>query len=280
MTTIFNYFNYHEFLKDWFRTQKELRSGVTLQSITDAVGIKSKSYLHRITRGTARLSEKSLPALCRALKLNQGESDYLSLLVQFKHSKSDNEKNGLLVQIQALANSDAFELEQKKYIYFSKWYIPAIRELVTCLEFGENYQRLGRALTPVISVKEAKEAIQLLLELDLIEKEGVLYRQKQNIVIAKSDIDFLALRNYQKSLIDLGYQSIDRFTPNQRETLSICAGVSKDGYAQLSFALKEFQKRVVEILNQTDTVELTCQINTQVFPVSKIISQKGIDYES
>ncbi len=280
MKNIFNYFNYHEFFQDWFLFQKEIKSKINLQTISDRLGLKSKSYLHRIVQGKARLSLTTLPKLCTAIKLNQAESDYLLLLVQFKHSKSDDEKNGLLVKIQALANTEAFELEQKKYIYFSKWYIPAIREVVSTLEFGENFQKLGRALTPVISAKEAKEAVHLLIDLKLIEQSGARYRQCQKIVLAKSDIDFLALRTYQKSMIELASKSIDQFSPQNRETLSISAGLSLDAYAQLTFAVQEFQKKVLTIVNQSSSVEIACQINTQIFPLSKSITPKGVSYDS
>ncbi len=279
MTRIYNYFDYREFLSEWFQEQKKSGSNVSYQSVSEKAGFSSKSYLHRIVTGKAPLSMKSSTPLGVALKLSPEECAYLRLLIQFKHAKKDAERIDLLKEIERFADTRAYALEKKKFEYFSKWYIPVIREVVTTFDFADDYQKLGRSLNPVISAKEARTAIQFLLELNLIVKDKNRYVQTEKFIMAQDDVASLALRSYQRTMIEMGRDAIERFDKDSRNVLSVTAGISQEGYAVLNAAVEEFQKKVLDIVNQHTSVELSCQINTQIFPLTKNFDSEGVRYE-
>ncbi len=58
-------------------------------------------------------------------------------------------------------------IEKKSYEYFSKWYNPAIREIV--MFGGRNYtpEQIASSLNPKITPREAERALKLLMELGL-----------------------------------------------------------------------------------------------------------------
>ncbi|MGL1937018.1 MAG: TIGR02147 family protein [Fibrobacterales bacterium] len=279
MTTLYNYFDYREFLNAWFHEHKKVGAKVSLQSISEKAGFSSKSYLHRIITGKAPLSLKSSTSLGEALELSSDEITYFKLLIQFKHAKNDFERMQFLQEIEHRANTQAYTLEKRKFDYFSKWYIPVVREVATTMDFQDDYQKLGRTLTPVISAKEAREAIQTLLELKLLSKEENRYIQTDAFITAQDDLASLALRSHQRTMIEMGRDAIERFDKEERNVLSITAGISKEGYTALNKATEEFQKKVLNIVNQHPSIELSCQLNTQLFPLTKHFDSKGVHYE-
>ncbi|MGL1904111.1 MAG: TIGR02147 family protein [Fibrobacterales bacterium] len=279
MTTIYNYFDYRDFLNAWLLEYKQTGAKISLQSISEKAGFSSKSYLHRIVTGKAPLSLKSSTSLGKALELSPDEISYLQLLIQFKHAKHDGARMQFLQEIEHRANTQAYALEKRKFDYFSKWYIPVIREVATTINFEDNYQKLGRTLTPVISAKEAREAIQTLLDLNLLSKEENKYIQTDTFISAQDDRASLALRSYQRTMIEMGRDAIERFEKENRNIHSITAGISKEGYAALNKATEEFHKKILNIVNQHSSVELSCQINTQLFPLTKNFDSKGVHYE-
>ena len=76
----------------------------------------------------------------------------------------------------------AFAAQQTGYEYFSNWYHPVIRELVTMRDFNGDSKSLARMIRPPITVKQAQESVKLLLKLGLIEKQAAnRYRHSSGI---------------------------------------------------------------------------------------------------
>ncbi len=266
---LFNYLDYHTFLQDWYKHTKTHNHSVTYQKLAQTVGINSKSYLSRVFTGKAKLSHKSLNTLLPILKLTNEENEYLQQLITFKHSVSDTEKEEALIAIEQLANPKVLQLTHKKFSYLKSWYHPVIRELICMPGMHENYQKLGRMLTPPITAKEAHDSVTLLLNLNLIEKTKTGFTQTGKVIVASNDKDLLALRSHQKQMIEFGKQALGRFTPSERNIMSGTAGVSNSGYDELNEAVNEFQQKVSDILNKQQKIEQVFQVNIQLFPLSK-----------
>ncbi len=273
--TIFNYLDYHEFLRDWFGQAKKQCIGVTYQSLADSADIGSKSYLCRVFTGKGKLSHKSAVKIIRLLNLKGDEIIYFNHLISLKHAKSDTEKNSAIKSIDELINPEALELERKKFVYFKDWYHPVIRELVCTTEFNENFQKLGRMIVPNITAGEAHASVRLLMKLNLIEKREQQYTQTGKVLTAEHENDFVALRNYQKQMFDMGLKAMSTFKPSERSIITMTAGVSHIGYQEITDAIQEFQETITDILQRQQEVERACQLNIQLFPLSKDISKRS-----
>lgn len=273
---ILSYTDYQAYLQDWYQNEKKLDRAFSYRSFSKKVGLKSSSFSQRVFTGESALPRKSIDLFSKAMNHTLDETEYLKLLVSFKHAKKDTEKHRCLRKIQATTDSDTIKLDIKRYEYFSTWYHPIIREIVTAIDFDKDYLKLGRILQPQISAKQAHESVKLLIELGLIERQGHKYQSLQNTIIAKEDTDKLALRNYQKAFIDLGRDSMDRFPKEERNVFTISAGVSEKTAEDINRLVIEFQKKILTCLNRVQTIEVTRQINVQIFPVStKLTSQGG-----
>src|SRR5262249_59719825 len=109
----------------------------------------------------------------RACRLNEESTEYFKLLVAFNQASDDAERNPLHERLSRFArfrSAQPLELAQKEY--HSSWFIPAIRELVTCPGFVEDAAWIAVNLEPNITEREAAHALDVLQRLGLLERDG------------------------------------------------------------------------------------------------------------
>ena len=273
--SIFDYTDYQEFLKDWYKAQKQEATSLSYQRISDIAGFKSKSYVQRVINGDASLSKKSVGVFAHILNLSVEESEYFEYLVLYKHAKKYKEKYVALRKIQERSYKLTQTLESKRFEYFNTWYHPVVREVCTSVRFDEDYLKLGRLLQPQITAKEAHDSVKLLLELGLIKKYQEGYLSEQSTVIAQQESEYLALRNYQKQLIYLASEAMDNIEPEERNIITITAGLSHQSISLINGIINNAQHQVVNIINEDQDSDKIMQINLQLFPLSKDVSEKS-----
>ena len=265
---IFDYLDYQAYLQDWFKWKKSKQKSFSYQKISEIAGFQSRSYAQRVITGAVNLSPKSASVFSNIIGHDEKEAEYFKNLVAYKNSKQNKEKFRALRKIQQNSSKYNLTLEAKRFEYFNTWYHPVIRELVTAVDFDNDYQKLGRMLAPKISARDAHKSVDLLIDLGLIKKLGKKYVIEQNVITAQQQSDFLALRNYQQQLIQLGAEAIDRFEANDRNIVTITAGVSLDNRDRVHKLVTEFTHKLIDVFNEEQEVETTIQLNMQAFPLS------------
>ena len=173
MTNIFTYLSFRAFLKDAFEYLKANRRGFSHRSFAKTAGFSSSNYIMLVIQGKRNLSSDGIQKIAKALKLKKGETEFFENLVRFDQATSDTEKNFYYSKIAANKKyAEARTLEKGEYEYYSKWYVPAIREMVLLKNFKEDPEWIASTLTPQITPKEAEAALKLLFDLNMISKSG------------------------------------------------------------------------------------------------------------
>lgn len=269
MINIYKYTDYKNFLKDYYNEQKINVPVFSYQYMADHCGFNSKTYIFKVIKGQKALTAKSALKIASFMKLSKKETEYFENIVMFTNSKSVEEKDYYFNKIQSLnKKSSSVKLRQDQYDYFSKWYNIALREVVTLIDWNNDYTKLANSLTPSISVKEAKKAVELLKDLNLIQvdKDGRYYHTNQAITTGK-DIVSLAVNNFQKKNLELAKESIDRFKRELRDISTLTISISEEGIEQVRKEIAECRKRIVELVNKEEVVDRVYQINFQSFPI-------------
>src|SRR3990167_6305238 len=85
------------------------------------------------------------------------------------------------------------------FVYYSRWYYAAIRELVLLPDFKEDAEWIAHKLSPSITAKEAAIALELLQKLGFLArgKDGKLAQSEKNITTAREVLS-LAVSNFQR----------------------------------------------------------------------------------
>ena len=178
MPNIYNYLNYREWLLDFYREKKAAKSSYSYMLFATAAGFKSKSFLADVIEGKKNLSAESIFALSTVLCLSEIEFTYFKNLVAFNQAKTHVQKDHffkLLVESNRLVQSKL--VLSDKYAFYSEWYHNTIRELVTILDFKDNFALLARHVKPQITPRKARQSVELLQKLGFIIKKGDRYEQ-------------------------------------------------------------------------------------------------------
>ncbi len=275
---IYNYFDYREYLQDIFDIYKKNQKGFSYRSFAKDSGIKSQTYMMRIIKGERHLSQNYIPNICAFFKLNPQEEKYFKVLVAFINTKDPNEKENHLKQILALRYSkDECRIEDKKLNFFKRWYYPIIREIVTIVDFNDDYNFLARLCKPRITSVQAQGAVNYLLQNDFIKKgpDGS-YSQTDQIITTGAEVNSTILRKYYRKIMSHFMDSIDTEKREDRDISSLTLSVSENLFRHIKKEIQDFRKKLLTMAkDDEENPERVCLVGMQVIPRTKRIKNNN-----
>lgn len=275
MADIFKYLDYRKFLKDTFDEKKGEGRGFSHRAFARMAGFNASNYILLVMQGKRNLSGEGIHRVAKALKLKKAEAEFFENLVRFNQATSTDEKNfhyGRISENKSYAA--ARPLEKGQFEYYSKWYMPAIREIVLLRDFDEDPAWIAAKLSPQITPREAAAALKLLIDTGLVVRDGGgRLRQKDAHVASGDEIASLAMTNFQREMIERAAESVDKTKPAMREVGSLTFAVSKEKLSEAKKMIREFRSRLAGFLAEEKSADAVYQFNFQLFNLS------GIDEE-
>lgn len=235
-------------------------------------GSTSPNFFQYIRDRKLNISAHALSTLARSLKLTAKEEEYLETIVAFDHAKTHDEKNKYFRRIlQIRGQNNAVELQKEQYDFVSHWYIPVIRELITCKDYNNDPQWIADRIVPSITLAQVKKGITLLQALGLItyEESSNRWKQTNRTISTPSVVLSVAATNYHINTIELGKESLSRFNAQQRDVRAVTLGLPKSKVTELKSMIETFWSDLLSFANELHDVEQVMQVNIQMFPMSK-----------
>ena len=270
---LFQYDDYRKYLRDWFAWMKETKRGASYRAFSLWAGFKSPNHLMLVIKGQRNIAFSSLGKYFDVLKLNQTEKKYFELLVKFNQAKAMPAKTEYFRELSSywLRRGALLDLEQYKYL--SNWYYTAIREMVTLKDFKENGKWISRRLGGLITPPQARQAIDVLLELQLLRREGS-YKlvQTSNYVTTGNDVQSVSAFLYHEQMIKLAEEALKQRSSSLRNLTALTFTVQKKDYEMIVTEINEFRKKMIALLqNRTEQGkdDDLYQLNMHLFPITK-----------
>lgn len=174
-STIFEYENYQEFMKDWFNLPG--RRG-QLSQAAKAINSQS-SFLSRVISEQLNLTPDQAYQLCLFWKLSPDETEYFQLLVDVARSVDRGLKEHLLTKIKNIKQKSAeiginplkkkVTEEDLNQEYFSSWIYSAVHFL-TCLPNMQQVATLSERLN--IPTQQVSQILESLVQRGLVKRNG------------------------------------------------------------------------------------------------------------
>jgi uncharacterized protein (TIGR02147 family) len=270
--SIYKYSDFRKYVRDMFRRCKEKNRHFTFRYFSMKAGLASPSALKEVIDGKKNLTQKSILQFAAGFSLNKGETEYFTQLVYFNQSSTEQEKNRYyqeLLKRQQIKKGKT--LTSQQYEYYSNWYNSAIRELAGTAGFKNEPEWVARRLNPMISPSEAAKALDLLIKLGLLvrQEEGTLKQDAPKLEV-DPDVSTLSIRNFNRNMIHLGKEAIERFPQEEREVSGLTLGVSKECAKEIKNMVREFKKQVLNYaVNDARPADSVYQLNFQLFPLTR-----------
>jgi uncharacterized protein (TIGR02147 family) len=267
---VFDYLNYHLFLKDFYDLRKARNAFFSYRYLGKLLSLDA-GFLVKVMQGKLALPEKCLPPLIKACAFQGREADYLSELILYGRAKSIKDIKFHFENMIALRGMDSRKVELGQYAFYQKWYHSAIHCLLMFHEFSGDFKALAAKLSPAISVKDAKESVQLLMELGFLEKsaQGV-YRVTDVRLTSGEKWQSAAIRNFQEECWNLAGESWTRHPKEVRDLSTVTITVCSRQLEEIRQRIKELRQSLLHMGAEGGEPDSVYQMNIQLFPLTEI----------
>ena len=275
---IFEYMDYREYLRNQFDERKRTHAFYSYRLFSQKAGFKSPNFLKLVIDGDRNLTKESVYKVVKAFSLNKREAEYFENLVFLNQSKTLDEKNIYLSRvIRYRSKIDSRTMEESELQYYSKWYNPVIRELVTATDFKDDYKKLGMSVIPSISAAEAAKSVELLLKLNFINRNDFgIYIMTSISLTTGPQVRSVAVANYHKEMMKLASESIERTPSCERDITSVTVNLSDDNFKLAIDKIQQLRREIMELADSEKKSHRVTQLNLQLFPLSVNYSQGDV----
>jgi uncharacterized protein (TIGR02147 family) len=256
-------------MKDHYCFSKERNQFLSFRYIEQKTGIDASYYAKVISR-QKHIAASSIPSLTLFFHFNKQETDYFTHLVSFCKARKKEQIDYHFNKLLYLRDPSSKHLEEKKYHYFQQWYTVVIRELLNTFEYKGDHHDLASRVEPQISSVQARQSVKLLEELGLIDadKNG-RYQITNQFLTTNKELRSIAVREFQRSMIRLAGEALDRFVPEERDISSLTVSTNRACLELIRERLERTRKEILQIVAENeDPAEDVYQLNFQIFPVS------------
>ena len=269
MPNIFDYYDYHKFLLDFYSEKKRTTRYFSYRFMSKHLGIDA-GYLVKVLQGQKNLSYESAPEVALLLKLNKKETEYFKLLILFGKAKSNTEIASYFEKLVHFSETKSATIDADKYEFYKKWYYSAIREILGFFPFNGNYKALAEMVVPEIKPLEAKKSIELLSRLGIIIKnERGEYTPATRFISTGEQWKSIAIRQFQEETIRLAAAALDAVPKEQRDISTVTVSLSREGFEEVGALLKQLRRQIFEVAEKEHHASGAFQVNLQLFPISK-----------
>lgn len=267
MKPIFEYTDYREWIRDAFEDFKKRKSVVSWRYMAMKLDADPGNLL-RVSQSKIHLSVNLIKPMADFFGLDEKETAYWTELVHFGRAKTDSEALNHYEKMQMLKGIPLKRLAKKELEFYRHWYYNAIRSIVGICKFKDDYEGLAESCTPAITVEQAKEAIQLLHDLNMIstDRDGY-WKVNDTFVSTGGNWRSEAVRAFQQETIRLAGESLERHAPPLRDISTVTMTFNMDDIALIREKIKEFRSELLRLSQEGTGDNTVFQLNVQLFPL-------------
>jgi uncharacterized protein (TIGR02147 family) len=270
-TDVFQYTDYRQYLRGWYAAAKASRGSFSFRRFSSEAGFTSPNYFKMVMDGDRNLSEESLNKFVIALGLNKQEQEYFRNLVFFNQAKSHDEKDGYYRKFLQLRKFNLLKpIDKHQYEYYSSWYHPVVRELVTSRDFNGTPEWIADRIMPAITPQQARKSLEILQELGMIEKTpSGSWKQSSSLVSTGPETRELVLLKYHQNLLELAAGALTQIPPEERDVSALTMGIAAERWPDLKKKVQEFRRDILKFVSMDAEPEKVVLLNMQLLPVTR-----------
>ena len=270
--SIFEYNDYRKYLADFYSERKLKNPSYSHRVFANQAGLSSPSHLLMIIKGDRNLSMKTIEKFADGMRLSKKEKRYFELIVLFNQTDDLQTKAVYFGEMMSLkiSSGKSHDLEREKFNFLSKWYVVAIYVLIDLKDFCADPFWIAKRLGGKITSPQAKEAIEDLLALGMIQMStSGVYTQTSGSVTVQDDTKSVAVFDYHKSMIRLASEALRMKSQGLREMNGATIAIPKEKLPELKERIRAFRKEMNRLASSYENPDEVYQLNIQLFPLTE-----------
>ena len=270
MESLFEYFDYQQWLRDYYEHRKERHRYFSYRYMSAKTGI-DPAFLVKVLQGKVHLTLKSVPRIADLCSLDAREAGYFEYLVRYGRAKKNEDIKKYFEKLLSMRERCGVSVEESQYEFYQKWYHSAIRSLIGAGFFDGSYDRLARQLSPSIDPEQAQSSVLLLEQLGMIQKDSEGgYELAKPLITTGRKWQSTAIHQFQKECIKLAGQSLDRHPKERRDISTVTIAVSHKDMEAIRELTQQYRHALLNLKTENETVDCVYQVNVQIFPLSEV----------
>ena len=269
MKPIVEYKDYRAYMADFYEERKRT-SAFTWREFAKIAGFTSPSYLKLVCDGKSSLSRVTMNRVAVAMGLVGYEIDYFEAMVNFVNAQKDDVKKAYFDKMMAISAENRVRvIDKDAFEYYDSWKNQVVRELVPMMP-GAMPGEIAKVCCQEISALEVRKSLAFLERAGFLKQVGEnVYEQTDKAVVGSKEGLTLAIRMMHREMGRLGIESIDQFSPENRNVTGVTLGVNREGYEEIARELDAFRKKVISIAAKCGKLDQVCRLNLQFFPLTQ-----------
>jgi len=259
---------YREFLATWLAREQERRPSFSIRLMGKRLALDS-SLLGKILQGERHLATSRIQPVCDLVGLEGNQAEYFRHLVLHAKSKTAREAQACFERLQELRRIAPLPLVDAQESYWDKWIHIALRSLLTCGNFKDDWAAMGDLLHPRQSAKAVKTAMKALEALGMVVKDsGGFWRTAEPFVKNAPGTQARALRHFHRQSLLLAVDALEGLDPAERNISSVTVTVDEAEYAELVAMLADLRSRALTRSAKVDRPTRVVQLGLQLVPLA------------
>lgn len=269
MLNIFDYTDFRKYLTDYYDDRKKENPRFSYRYLTSQGGLNPGNFA-KMLKGERNFTLASAIQLAHALKLNKRERDYFQAMILFCQAKNHEDKKRYFEELMTFKESAVSVIDANHYTFYDKWYYTAVREALAFFPLTDkNFATLGKCIIPSITEKQVEKAVQLLIELKLVEKDqNGFYVRTNTLLSTGNDIRSLTLNNFVINTMMLAAQAINNGLKGTNLS-SVTISISEKNFEEVQEEIRRCRRKILEIAKNNILPDRVYQFNIQLFPMTE-----------
>lgn len=271
---LFDYFDYREFLHDYYQFHKKRNAAYSYRLFARKARLGSPNYLKLVVDGKRRITDRTIFQFSRGLGLSRDEEKYFRELVMYQEVSDPDSKElhlrSLLKYQEKQRTPTPIRADRIKFLL--DWHHAVIRELAITREFKEDPAWISRRLGNKITEAQAKESLDLLLRLGILQRTSLgKLEQREPLLTSSDEVPSHVIRSLHRTYLRKAINSIFSVPLEKRELSSVIVSIPSRRVKEIKEELKEFRKKLNRKYGLDRDGDDVYYVGLYLFPVT----QKG-----
>lgn len=266
---VLNYWDYRIFLHDLYAQQREIHKRYSYRQFAKDLGFKASNFLHLVIGRKRNLSDEAISQIQKHIDWTAQEKRYFYNLVHFNQASTEKERLSFKIKLEKIVGDQRGLISEDEHDYFSKWYIPILKEIVGLKGFVSNLNWIAKKIRPHLSEDLIKDGLQKLERLGLLKRQNNRWLQTQEHLATSSEVTSNLIHGYHKQMLELSLNALG-FPATKRDISAMTMSLSPEQFNWLKTRVIAFRDEIQqEFQDNTSDATLVAQLNIQLFPVTE-----------
>lgn len=262
--------DYRNWLKSLYEERKSQDAFFSWRYLAGRIGVDA-SYLVRVAQGHRHLSEEALEKLAAFAGLKGRDLEIFRALSSFNRARGEREQQERWRHLQDLRSPGTAFLPDDHVDFFRRWFPVVVRTMGSLTEYVDDPRWIASRLDPSISVEEAAQALELVKRLGMLRQgDDGRWELAEPFVSSPPSMDPSVMRGFQKQMIALAGESLERHPPELRDITTLTLALDLDDLPEARERLHTLRESLLRLSAESPSPRQVYQLNLQLFPLTRV----------